>query len=56
MEIGELGLPLEPAVQPVVEELKLTLDFATTQHLPMEEPIALDQALKALHATLNCVP
>ncbi len=56
MEIGEFGQPLEPAVQPVVEGLKHTLEFATTQHLPMEEPIASDQVLRALLATHSCVP
>ncbi len=32
MVIGELGLPLEPAVSPVVEGLKLTPGFATDLH------------------------
>jgi hypothetical protein len=40
MAIGELGLPTELAVSLVEEELKLTPEFATTQHLQMEEPLA----------------
>jgi hypothetical protein len=55
MATGEFGLLLELAVPPAEEELKLTQEFATTQLLLMEEPLALDQALKAHHATHSCV-
>ena len=50
MEIGEFGQPLEPAVQPVVEELKLAPEFATTQHLQMVGLLAVDWPMKMLLA------
>jgi hypothetical protein len=46
MATGELGLPLEPAVSHVAEELRLTPDFATTQHRQMGAPPVLVQLLK----------
>ena len=55
MGIGDLGLSLELAAQPVEEELNPEPDFATTQLQPMEVQLALDQALKARHATPSCV-
>jgi hypothetical protein len=51
MEIGDLGLPLDPAVSPAEEALKLTPDFATTQHQQMVGPLALVLLLKVFHAT-----
>ncbi len=53
MEIGEIGQPLEPAVQPVVEELKLAPEFATTQHLQMVVLLAQDCPLRMLLATTH---
>ncbi len=53
METGELGLPLELAMQLAEEELKLAPEFATTQHLPTEELLALAVLLKVLHAIHN---
>jgi hypothetical protein len=50
MAIGELGLPLDLAVQLVDGELKLTLEFATTQHRQMGGLHALDWLLKVLDA------
>ena len=55
MGIGELGLPTELAVSLVAEELKLTPEFATTQHHQMGELIALGCLLKVSHATPSCV-
>ena len=51
MATGDLGLPLEPVVSHVEEELRLTPDFATTLHQPMVVPHALVLLLKVLHAT-----
>ena len=53
METGELGLPLELAMQLAEEELKLAPEFATTPHLPTEELLALALLLKVQHAIHN---
>jgi hypothetical protein len=50
MAIGELGLLLELVVSHVEEELKLTPDFATTQHLQMVGLLAVDWPMKMLLA------
>ena len=51
MVIGELGLPLEPAVSPVVEGLKLTPGFATIRPHQMVVQLVLALPLKVLLAT-----
>ena len=53
MATGELGLPMELAAQHAEVELNPELDFAIAQLLPMEVQLVLDQALRALHATLS---
>jgi hypothetical protein len=55
METGELGAvgPLVPKL--AVEELRLTPDFATIQHLPMEEQHVLDPAQKLYLVTPHLV-
>ena len=50
METGVLGLQLPPAVSLVEREHKTAPDFATIQHHPMEEQIALGKAQKMLLA------
>jgi hypothetical protein len=56
MATGELGLLLEPAVSHAAEELRLTPDFATTQHRQTEEQPVLVQLLKVWHATYSPAP
>jgi hypothetical protein len=56
MATGELGLLLEPAVYPVEEELRLTPDFATTQHRQMVAPYVLVLLLAGWHATHSPAP
>jgi hypothetical protein len=46
MEAGVPGVPCLLAVSTAEGELKTAPDFATTQHLLMEEQLALDQILK----------
>ncbi len=53
MEIGEFGQPMEFAVSRAEVELKLTPEFATTQHQPMEGQHVLGWLLKVLHVTHN---
>ena len=56
METGVLGLQLPPAVSLVEREHKTAPDFATIQHHPTEEQIALGKAQKMLLAIHSCVP
>jgi hypothetical protein len=55
MAIGEPGLLLDPAVLPAEEELKVTPEFATTQHHQTVEQHAQGLLLKVSHATHSLV-
>jgi hypothetical protein len=50
MDSGDNGVLSLGVASPVVKEIKLRPDSATTHHLPMEELNALDQILTQLLA------